>query len=59
MRVRSTPPPILIMPMVGRDFSRDGTLKDNLQPYADAMKRFASEKHVPVIRPLFGSRYSI
>lgn len=41
--------PILITPMVRRDFGRDGTLKDNLQPYADAMKQVAAEKHVPVV----------
>jgi lysophospholipase L1-like esterase len=41
--------PILITPMVRRDFGHDGTLKDNLQLYADAMKQVAAEKHVPVI----------
>jgi hypothetical protein len=35
--------------MVRRDFGRDGTLKDNLQPYADGMRQVAAEKHVPVI----------
>jgi lysophospholipase L1-like esterase len=41
--------PILITPMVRRDFGPDGKLKDNLQLYADAMKQVAAEKKVPVI----------
>jgi lysophospholipase L1-like esterase len=41
--------PVLITPMHRRWFNTDGTLLDNLQPYADAMKTVAREKHVPVI----------
>ncbi|MDP3073666.1 MAG: GDSL-type esterase/lipase family protein [Opitutaceae bacterium] len=41
--------PIFVTPMHRRTFNPDGTLKDNLRPYADAMKRVAAEKEVPVI----------
>lgn len=35
--------------MVRRTFAADGTLLDNLQPYAQAMKEVAAEKEVPAI----------
>ncbi|MEO5916229.1 MAG: rhamnogalacturonan acetylesterase [Luteolibacter sp.] len=41
--------PILVTPMVRRTFNPDGTLKDELQPYADAMNEVGAEKKVPVI----------
>lgn len=41
--------PILVTPMVRRTFAPDGTLKGNLQPYANAMKQVAAEKSAPVI----------
>lgn len=41
--------PILVTPMVRRTFAVDGTLKDDLQRYADAMKAVGAEKHVPVV----------
>lgn len=41
--------PILVTPMVRRTFRADGTLEDNLQPYADAMAAVANEKDVPLI----------
>lgn len=41
--------PILVTPMVRRTFHGDGTLDDNLKPYAEAMKEVAREKMVPVI----------
>ena len=41
--------PILVTPMVRRTFNADGTLDDNLQPYADAMKAVGAEEEVPVI----------
>lgn len=41
--------PILITPMVRRNFGPDGKLRDILQPYADAMKQVGTEKKVPVI----------
>ena len=41
--------PILVTPMVRRTFEPDGTLKDDLQRYADAMKAVGAEKNVPVI----------
>ncbi len=41
--------PILVTPMVRRNFHADGKLNDILQPYADAMKAVAAAKKVPVI----------
>ncbi len=41
--------PILVTPMVRRTFEADGKLKDELQPYADAMKEVGAEKKVAVI----------
>jgi lysophospholipase L1-like esterase len=41
--------PILITPMVRRDFGADGKLKDNLLAYAEAMKQVGQEQHVAVI----------
>ena len=41
--------PILVTPMVRRTFHSDGTLDDNLKPYADAMKAVAKEKGVALI----------
>lgn len=41
--------PILVTPMVRRSFHEDGTLDDNLLPYADAMKAVAKEKGVALI----------
>ena len=41
--------PILVTPMVRRDFDSDGKLKDNLLPYAEAMKQVGREQHVAVI----------
>jgi lysophospholipase L1-like esterase len=41
--------PILITPMVRRDFGSDGRLKDSLAPYAEAMKQVALEQTVAVI----------
>ncbi len=41
--------PILVTPMVRRTFEADGKLKDELQPYANAMKEVGAEKKVPVI----------
>jgi len=41
--------PILVTPMVRRDFGPDEKLKDNLQPYAEAMKLVGTEERVPVI----------
>lgn len=41
--------PILVTPMVRRIFHEDGTLDDNLKPYAEAMKEVARERMVPVI----------
>ncbi len=41
--------PILVTPMVRRTFHDDGTLDDNLEPYADAMKAVAKEKKVALI----------
>lgn len=41
--------PILVTPMLRRNYTADGKLDDILQPYADAMKAVAAEKNVPVI----------
>lgn len=41
--------PILVTPMYRRDFDEQGRIKDNLQPYANAMKKVAAEKHVPLV----------
>ena len=41
--------PVLITPMVRRNFGPDGKLRDILQPYAKAMKQVGAEKKVPVI----------
>jgi len=41
--------PILVTPMVRRNFHADGKLNDILQPYADAMKAVGAAKKTPVI----------
>ncbi|MEY4386535.1 MAG: hypothetical protein RLY20_1818 [Verrucomicrobiota bacterium] len=41
--------PILVTPMLRRNYTADGKFDDILQPYADAMKAVAQEKNVPVI----------
>lgn len=41
--------PVLITPMVRRNFHDDGTLEDDLMPYAKAMKAVAGEMKIPVI----------
>lgn len=41
--------PILVTPMVRRTFNADGSLQDDLQRYADAMKAVGAEKKVAVI----------
>lgn len=41
--------PILVTPMVRRNFHADGKLNDILQPYADAMKGVGAAKKTPVI----------
>lgn len=41
--------PILVTPMVRRAFHADGTMDDNLAPYAAAMKDVATEKDVSLI----------
>ncbi len=41
--------PVLITPMVRRNFGPDGKLRDILQPYAEAMKQVGAEKKVPVV----------
>jgi lysophospholipase L1-like esterase len=41
--------PVLVTPMLRRNWKPDGTLDDILQPYADAMKAVAAERNVPVI----------
>lgn len=41
--------PVLVTPMHRRTFDDEGRLADILQPYADAMKRVAAEKNVPLV----------
>ena len=41
--------PILVTPMVRRTFNEDGSMDDNLKPYAEAMKAVAKEEKVTVI----------
>ncbi|MBN1766013.1 MAG: pectate lyase [Sedimentisphaerales bacterium] len=41
--------PILVTPMYRRKFDDAGRIKDNLLPYANAMKQVAAEKDVPII----------
>ncbi len=41
--------PVLVTPMLRRNWNPDGTLDDILQPYADAMKAVAAEKKAPLI----------
>lgn len=41
--------PVLVTPMVRRNFKPDGTLDDILAPYAEAMKTVAAEKHATLI----------
>lgn len=41
--------PILVTPMLRRNYTADGKLDDILQPYADAMKAVAVEKNAPLI----------
>lgn len=40
---------IFVTPMCRMTFSKDGTLRDNLQPYADAMKEVAKKQNCPLI----------
>jgi lysophospholipase L1-like esterase len=40
---------IFVTPVRRRTFNKDGSLSDNLQPYADAMKAVAAEKGVPYV----------
>jgi len=41
--------PVLVTPMLRRNYTADGKLDDILQPYADAMRAVAAEKNAPVI----------
>ncbi len=41
--------PVLVTPMYRRKFDDEGKIKDNLLPYANAMKSVAQEKNVPLI----------
>ena len=41
--------PILVTPMYRRVFDDSGHIKDNLVPYANAMKQVAREKDVPLV----------
>ncbi|MCE5186952.1 MAG: pectate lyase [Planctomycetaceae bacterium] len=41
--------PILITPMYRRKFEANGTLEENLKPYAEAMKKVAVELKVPIV----------
>jgi lysophospholipase L1-like esterase len=41
--------PILVTPMLRRNYTTDGKLDDILQPYADAMKAVAAEKNTALI----------
>ncbi len=41
--------PIFVTPMVRRQFHEDGTMRDNLRPYAEAMISVGKELDVPVI----------
>lgn len=41
--------PILITPMYRRKFDAQGSIKDNLKPYADAMKKVAAEKKAAIV----------
>ena len=41
--------PVLVTPMLRRNYTADGKLDDILQPYADAMKAVAAEKNAPLI----------
>jgi pectinesterase len=41
--------PILVTSLCRRTFGSDGKLQDSLQPYAEATKRVAAEKKVPVV----------
>lgn len=41
--------PILVTPMYRRKFDDVGRIRDNLLPYADAMKKVAEEKKVPLV----------
>jgi lysophospholipase L1-like esterase len=41
--------PVLVTPMVRRNFNPDGTLNDTLSPYADAMKAVAAKRKIAII----------
>ena len=41
--------PVLVTPMYRRKFDEQGNIHDNLLPYADAMKKVAAEKNVPLV----------
>jgi len=41
--------PVLVTPLTRRDFAADGTLKDDLAPWAESMKAVARESGVPIL----------
>ena len=41
--------PILVTPVARRKFDRQGKVRNDLLPYAQAMKRLALDRHVPVV----------
>lgn len=41
--------PVLVTPMYRRKFDSAGRIQDNLLPYAEAMKKVAEEKNVPLV----------
>lgn len=41
--------PVLVTPMYRRKFDEQGNIHDNLLPYANAMKKVAAEKNVPLV----------
>ena len=41
--------PVLVTPLTRRSFRADGTLDDGLAPWAEAVKRVAAERNLPVL----------
>ncbi|MFY9513183.1 MAG: rhamnogalacturonan acetylesterase, partial [Rubrivivax sp.] len=41
--------PLLLTPLTRRSFDKDGLLQDDLQPWAEAMRRVAREQQVPLL----------
>src|SRR5262249_25705243 len=51
--------PILVTPMTRRNFNREGKIESTLTPYADAVKKVAQEKKLPLVARPAGSTEAV